>query len=150
MAKDSRVFDTGGFKSTKTDMTVDDLYAKFLEVFGVARTHCVNMYGMTELSSQIYDQNLLSYYTFDDGSSNDYLKATLPSWVRSVFLDPATLTPVADGEQEVTAHYDLAELEFLSGDSDRRSLACAPIPVTSSTVVRRVRRHAAAPSPSTR
>ncbi len=40
------------------------------------------MYGMTELSSQIYDQNILSYYT--DGSSN-YLKAT-PSWVRSVFL----------------------------------------------------------------
>ena len=59
-------------------MTVDDLYAKFLEVFGVARTHCVNMYGMTELSSQIYDQNLLSYYT--DGSSN-YLKATRRGFV---------------------------------------------------------------------
>lgn len=37
---------------------------------------------MTELSSQIYDQNILSYYT--DGSSN-YLKAT-PSWVRSIHL----------------------------------------------------------------
>ena len=85
-------------------MTVDDLYARFSEVFGVARTHCVNMYGMTELSSQIYDQNLLSYYT--DGSSN-YLKAT-PSWVRSVFLDPATLMPVPNGKQGVIAHYDLA------------------------------------------
>ena len=104
LAKDSRVFDTGGFKSTKTDMTVDDLYARFSEVFGVARTHCVNMYGMTELSSQIYDQNLLSYYT--DGSSN-YLKAT-PSWVRSVFLDPSTLMPVPNGKQGVIAHYDLA------------------------------------------
>lgn len=72
-------------------MTVDDLYAAFERVFGVKRSHCVNMYGMTELSSQIYDQNILSYYT--DGSSN-YLKAT-PSWVRSVFLDPASLTPVA-------------------------------------------------------
>ena len=95
---------TGGFKSTRTDMTVDDLYAAFERVFGVKRSHCVNMYGMTELSSQIYDQNILSYYT--DGSSN-YLKAT-PSWVRSVFLDPASLTPVADGEQGVIAHYDLA------------------------------------------
>ena len=85
-------------------MTVDDLYATFERVFGVKRSHCVNMYGMTELSSQIYDQNILSYYT--DGSSN-YLKAT-PSWVRSVFLDPASLTPVADGEQGVIAHYDLA------------------------------------------
>lgn len=104
LAADSRVFDTGGFKSTRTDMTVDDLYATFERVFGVKRSHCVNMYGMTELSSQIYDQNILSYYT--DGSSN-YLKAT-PSWVRSVFLDPASLTPVADGEQGVIAHYDLA------------------------------------------
>ena len=104
LAADSRVFDTGGFKSTRTDMTVDDLYAAFERVFGVKRSHCVNMYGMTELSSQIYDQNILSYYT--DGSSN-YLKAT-PSWVRSVFLDPASLTPVADGEQGVIAHYDLA------------------------------------------
>ena len=104
LAADSRIFDTGGFKSTRTDMTVDDLYAAFGRVFGVQRTHCVNMYGMTELSSQIYDQNILSYYT--DGSSN-YLKET-PSWVRSVFLDPATLTPVADGKQGVIAHCDLA------------------------------------------
>lgn len=30
LASDSRVFDTGGFKSTRTDMTVDDLYAALL------------------------------------------------------------------------------------------------------------------------
>ena len=32
LAADSRVFDTGGFKSTRTDMTVDDLYAAFERV----------------------------------------------------------------------------------------------------------------------
>lgn len=100
----SRIFDTGGFKSTKTDMTIDDLYARFGTVFGVDRVHCVNMYGMTELSSQIYDQNILSFYT--DCTAN-YLKAT-PAWVRSVFLDPATLTEVEDGRQGIIAHYDLA------------------------------------------
>ena len=62
------------------------------------------MYGMTELSSQIYDQNILSWYT--DGTSN-YLKAN-PAWVRTVFLDPETLAPVKDGETGVIAHYDLA------------------------------------------
>ena len=72
--------------------------------WGVPRHHCVNMYGMTELSSQIYDQNILSWYT--DGTSN-YLKAN-PAWVRTVFLDPETLTPVKDGETGVIAHYDLA------------------------------------------
>lgn len=101
---DSRLFDTGGFKSTSTDMTIEDLYARCAEVFGVDRQHCVNMYGMTELSSQIYDQNLVSLYAGDDVN---YLKAT-PSWVRTVFLDPNTLTPVADGETGVIAHYDLA------------------------------------------
>lgn len=68
------------------------------------RHHCVNMYGMTELSSQIYDQNILSWYT--DGTGN-YLKAN-PAWVRTVFLDPETLAPVKDGETGVIAHYDLA------------------------------------------
>ena len=121
LASDSRVFDTGGFKSTRTDMTVDDLYAAFARALGVDRSHCVNMYGMTELSSQIYDQNILSYYT--DGSLN-YSKET-PSWVRSVFLDPATLAPVPDGEQGVIAHYDLANwnscLAILTEDLGVRS-----------------------------
>lgn len=51
-----------------------------------------------------HDQNILSWYT--DGTSN-YLKAN-PAWVRTVFLDPETLTPVKDGETGVIAHYDLA------------------------------------------
>lgn len=118
---DSRLFDTGGFKGTRTGITVDDMYAMFADVFGVDRAHCVNMYGMTELSSQIYDQNLLSYYA--DGSVNT-LKAT-PAWVRSVMLDPQTLTPVEDGETGVIAHYDLANwnscLAILTEDLGVRS-----------------------------
>ncbi len=63
----SRVFDT---QEHENRYDVDDLYAKFLEVFGVARTH-----GMVR---------------------TNYLKAT-PSWVLWRIM------------------------EFLSGDSDRRS-----------------------------
>lgn len=104
LAPDSRLFDTGGFKSTKRDITEDQMLDELEQTLGVPRHHCVNMYGMTELSSQIYDQNILSWYT--DGTSN-YLKAN-PAWVRTVFLDPETLTPVKDGETGVIAHYDLA------------------------------------------
>ena len=47
------------------------------------------------------------------------------SWVRSVFLDPATLAPVPDGEQGVIAHYDLANwnscLAILTEDLGVRS-----------------------------
>ena len=100
----SRILDTGGYKGQSRELPLEAFYAELSQLLGVPRSLCINMYGMTELSSQIYDQNILSYYT--DGSSN-YLKAT-PSWVRSVFLDPASLTPVADGEQGVIAHYDLA------------------------------------------
>lgn len=104
LAADSRLFDTGGFKSTKRDITEDQMLDELEQAFGVPRHHCVNMYGMTELSSQIYDQNILSWYT--DGTSN-YLKAN-PAWVRTVFLDPDTLRPVEDGRTGVIAHYDLA------------------------------------------
>ena len=38
---------------------------------------------------------------YTDGTSN-YLKAN-PAWVRTVFLDPETLTPVKDGETGVIA-----------------------------------------------
>ena len=80
LAPDSRLFDTGGFKSTKRDITEDQMLDELEQTLGVPRHHCVNMYGMTELSSQIYDQNILSWYT--DGTSN-YLKANPPGCARS-------------------------------------------------------------------
>ena len=54
----SRIMDTGGFKGQSRELTRDELYGLFTQYFGVPQTHCVNMYGMTECSSQFLDNTL--------------------------------------------------------------------------------------------
>jgi hypothetical protein len=100
----SRIFDTGGFKGKSREVEMNQLYEMFSEYFQVGRSHCINMYGMTELSSQIYDQTILSTYK----TGITIFDKVSPSWVRTVVLNTDTLEPVKDGEVGVLAHYDLA------------------------------------------
>ncbi|WP_027724319.1 coenzyme F390 synthetase [Tuberibacillus calidus] len=104
LPKGSRIFDTGGFKGQSREVEMEALYQQFEEIFGVKREMCINMYGMTELSSQMYDQTIRT--KFSDGPVIFDKKG--PAWVRTVVLDPNTLTPVQPGEIGVLAHYDLA------------------------------------------
>ncbi|MDR7001815.1 CoF synthetase [Neobacillus niacini] len=104
LAKGSRIFDTGGFKGQAREVEMDSLYSMFKEFFHVDRTKCINMYGMTELSSQIYDQTILSNYL----TGTTVFDKTGPAWVKTVVLDPNTLEPVGNGETGVIVHYDLA------------------------------------------
>ena len=50
----SRLLDTGGFKGQSREVPMDAFYAQLSTTFGVSRDHCLNMYGMTELSTQFY------------------------------------------------------------------------------------------------
>lgn len=100
----SRIFDTGGLKGQSREITADELYQAFYEHFSIERDGCINMYGMTELSSQIYDRTIRSRYLTGEAV---YEKAG-PAWVRTLVLNPDTLEPVPDGETGVLAHYDLA------------------------------------------
>jgi hypothetical protein len=99
----SRIFDTGGFKGQSREVEMQELYGRFQTVFGVPRTLCINMYGMTELCSQFYDQTIVSRMR----GELDYSK-TGPAWLKTVVLDPDTLHPVPEGTQGVLAHFDLA------------------------------------------
>ncbi len=51
----SRMIDAGGFKGRSRVVTVDDLRAAVGRCFGIAPGRCVNLFGMTELASQLYD-----------------------------------------------------------------------------------------------
>lgn len=104
LEKGSRIFDTGGFKGQAREVEMENLYTMFDEFFQIKRNLCINMYGMTELSSQIYDQTILS--TYQNGVT--ILDKSGPAWVKTVVLDTNTLEPVADGQVGVLAHYDLA------------------------------------------
>lgn len=104
LAEKSRIFDTGGFKGQSRQVSEDQLLADLKEAFGVSRDYYLNMYGMTEISSQCYDQNL---WRLSQGLNPIYSKQT-PAWVRVRILDTDTLEPVAPGEKGVLAYYDLS------------------------------------------
>ncbi|MFC7393616.1 CoF synthetase [Scopulibacillus cellulosilyticus] len=101
LASGSRLFDTGGFKGQSREVKKEELYLSFEETFAISQKDCINMYGMTELSSQIYDQK----FVFRDRLNT---KMSSASWLKTLVLHPETLEPLKDGEIGILAHYDLA------------------------------------------
>jgi hypothetical protein len=94
----SRILDTGGYKGQARDLPLDAFYDGLAETFGVPRSRCINMYGMTELSSQFYDA----------GNQTVPSVKRAPHWVRSRVLDPLSGRELPPGERGVLAHCDLA------------------------------------------
>lgn len=94
----SRILDTGGFKGQSRELGADEFYDGLSQAFGVPRSACINMYGMTELSSQLYD----------DGNAVSPAVKSGPHWVRSRVVDPLTGRDLPPGETGVILHHDLA------------------------------------------
>ncbi|SID04877.1 Acyl-protein synthetase, LuxE [Mycobacteroides abscessus subsp. abscessus] len=76
----------------------------YVRFFGIEKDLQINMYGMTELSSQIYDQNIHSRFAGKQAITDK----SGPVWLKTRVLDPATFESVKEGETGVLAHYDLA------------------------------------------
>jgi hypothetical protein len=100
----SRIMDTGGFKGQSRELTQDELYGLFTQYFGVPATHCVNMYGLSELSSQFLDNTLRLTQQGQQGP----LAKDNPPWTRTLVVDPETLASVPRGQRGLLLHYDLA------------------------------------------
>ena len=100
----SRLMDTGGFKGQSRELTREELYGLFTEYLGVPETHCVNMYGMSEFSSQFLDNTLRNAHQGRKGP----LAKENPPWTRTLVVDPETLEPVPRGQRGLLLHYDLA------------------------------------------
>lgn len=100
----SRMFDTGGFKGQSRDMAADDFYDQLSAGFGVPRHHCINMYGMTELSTQFYDRGNETCPSVKSG----------PHWIRSRVINPLTGEEMPRGETGVLTHCDLAHFNIVS------------------------------------
>jgi len=100
----SRVMETGGFKGRSREVSREALYGMIAERLGIDSRWIVNEYGMTELSSQLYDG-----VAGDAGAPVDRLHAP-PPWMRTVARDPVTLDALPDGERGILCHYDLANL----------------------------------------
>jgi len=95
----SRVMETGGFKGKSREVAREELYRLIREALGPDVT-CINQYGMCEMSSNGYDQTLVT------GSP----RKAVPEWVRIRMLDPETLEEVPPGRPGLVAVTDLANL----------------------------------------
>ncbi|MGH7804824.1 MAG: long-chain fatty acid--CoA ligase, partial [Candidatus Binatia bacterium] len=102
----SRVVDTGGTKGRSRPMSRAGLLRAYWELFGVAGYFVSNEYGMTEMSSQFYDDSIRNHV---EGVKSDRAKHA-PPWVRTWIVSPETLLPVAPGERGLLRHLDLVNV----------------------------------------
>lgn len=101
----SRVMETGGLKGRTREVTREELYGLFEERLGIAPTHCLAEYSMTELSSQAYTDALERSLPWSQ------TRFRLPPWARVVAVDPLSLEPLAAGERGLLRWIDLANAD---------------------------------------
>jgi hypothetical protein len=100
----SKLLDTGGYKGHSRELPLEAFYAALSQTFGVPREQCINMYGMTELSTQFYDNGNAQVPSVKSG----------PHWIRSRLVDPLTGREVARGERGILIHCDLANFNSVT------------------------------------
>jgi hypothetical protein len=112
----SSVMFTGGFKGRARSIEHTELGASICRTFGLDPARLVGEYGMTELSSQLYDTG------FDPGGAPSLFFE--PPWLRVTPVDPISLAPVPEGEVGLASFTDLANvdsaLRVLTQDRVRR------------------------------
>jgi len=100
----SRVLDTGGYKGHSRELPLEEFYVQLSAMLGVPRDRCINMYGMTELSTQLYDDGNAAVPSVKSG----------PHWIRSRLVDPLSGREVPRGERGVLVHCDLANFNSVT------------------------------------
>jgi len=100
----SLIMDTGGFKGQSREMTPEEFYSSLSAAFGVPRRRCINMYGMTELSTQFYDRGNEDCPSVKSG----------PHWIRTRVVNPLTGQELPRGTVGVLVHCDLAHFNVVT------------------------------------
>lgn len=111
----TRLMQTGGFKGKSREVDAPKLRKDLARALRIEEKDIVSEYGMTELSSQFYEQ------TARGKSHGVYAE---PPWARVVPVDPETLEPVKEGEVGIARILDLANVDsavaVLAADRVRR------------------------------
>jgi hypothetical protein len=92
----SRVMETGGYKGRSRVVPKPELHAMISDRFAISASQIISEYGMSELSSQAYD-NLDRIFRF-------------PPWARAQIISPETGREVAVGETGMVRVFDLANV----------------------------------------
>jgi hypothetical protein len=100
----SRLLDTGGFKGQSRELASDVFYQQLSHWLGIDRSDCINMYGMTELSTQYYDRGNASLPSVKSG----------PHWIASRVVDPLNGQDMPMGKPGILVHCDLANFNSVT------------------------------------
>jgi len=104
------VMQTGGFKGKSREIAPDELRRSVARTFGIAEACVVSEYGMTELTSQLYEATLpgSALQAERRGKAGVYFE---PPWLRVVPVDPVSLEPVAEGDVGIGRIIDLGNVD---------------------------------------
>jgi len=106
----SRIMDTGGTKGQSREMDQAELKTNLCELMSLPEHAYGNMYGMTELSSEAYSQEMRSHLL-----GQDILPMKKgPHWMRTIIINPETMEEMPEGEKGIIVHYDLANLNSVA------------------------------------
>jgi hypothetical protein len=106
----SRAMHTGGFKGRSREVAPDELRTAIASTFGIANDAVVGEYGMTELSSQLYEGTLRAAAGVPSPTSRHGIFVP-PPWLRVVPVDPDTLVPLPTGDVGILRFEDLANVD---------------------------------------
>ncbi|MFN2421042.1 MAG: hypothetical protein ABR527_06645 [Gemmatimonadota bacterium] len=109
----SRAMVTGGFKGLRDAADPEALANAVAARLGIPASHQVQEYGMTELSSQYYDERLrrefgLPIEPSEDGGGDGAATFVEPPWARVRVVDPRTGRDLPPGQIGALVHVDLA------------------------------------------
>lgn len=105
----SRLMQTGGFKGRSREVHPDELRQQMSVIFGLPPSHIVGEYGMTELSSQLYEETLVAAWNFESDVKHGIYQA--PQWLSAAAADPVTLEALPPGETGILRFVDLANVD---------------------------------------
>jgi hypothetical protein len=103
----SRIMQTGGFKGRTRSVEPAHMLELLHTRYGVDPACIVQEYGMTELSSQLYETPLRAACLEQPSSER---RLWVPGWVRAQPVDPQTLAPVTGQDTGLLRIDDLANL----------------------------------------
>ncbi len=107
----SRIMQTGGFKGRSREIAPTEMRELLGHTFGLDDAFIVAEYGMTELSSQLYETTLREAAL---GLPRTPRRLWAPGWVRALPVDPETLLARTDGKAGLLRVDDAANLDSVS------------------------------------
>lgn len=107
----SVVMQTGGFKGRTREVSMEELRAGVADALQLASVRVVGEYGMTELTSQLYEGTIAESALAQQqplAQPGIYFE---PKWLRVTPVDPISLSAVAEGDTGLACFTDLGNVD---------------------------------------